>query len=79
MSEDDGLPFVPRVNGTADRYDFRLSIEDRHRFRDLPYRSRRWIEITDQRTGTKYLVRRASCGSGCYCDALAKPLPEVKP
>lgn len=51
-----------------------LSAADAARFDDLPPgQSRSTVTVTDLPTGTRWDVRRAPCGAGCFCAAYATP------
>ena len=52
----------------GDRLVITVNSEDARRIPRRGSRSRRIVEVTDIETGTKYRVRRASCGMpGCLC------------
>jgi hypothetical protein len=72
----DNFDFAPRM-GCGDgeqRLQIELSAEDQKKIG----RGARWqAKVTDLKSGKRYFVRAASCGSaGCYCDAVATELPE---
>jgi len=68
---------TPRTTGADSltvRVTLALSAADEAAFDSLPNRSRRWLTVTDTATGKTWKIRHASCGSGCYCDAIARPV-----
>lgn len=73
MRTEQGRLFTPR-DKDGKRYEMRLGPESEAAWAELTGRSRHWVEITDEMTGLRYTARRASCGLGCYCDALVRPV-----
>ncbi|MER9496330.1 hypothetical protein NKI86_31715 [Mesorhizobium sp. M0320] len=60
-------PFESQTSGR--RLLLKLSPEDKQKWDSKPRRSHMQMEVTDQTTGRRLVVRSASCGAGCYCAA----------
>jgi len=69
------MKLTPRTTdegGQTVRVTLTISAADEAAFGALPNRSARWLTVTDTATGKAWKIRHASCGSGCYCDAVAR-------
>lgn len=64
--------FTPRHAVTDKRTNMKISEADRMCFKGL--KKNQWGSFHDYATHTNYLVRKASCGLGCFCDAVYKEI-----
>jgi hypothetical protein len=64
--------FTPKAHDGLVRYNMTLNTADQAAWNSLsrePQGIPSQVIVTDQYTGRKFLVQRASCGQRCYCDA----------
>lgn len=61
---------TPRKDGglNYDRLEMKITRSDQKKFDRLS--RAQWTRVHDYVTDSDYLVRKASCGSSCFCDAV---------
>lgn len=75
----DVLPLYCNTSNHRDQLVLKLNRNDRQRFSDLPHnQSEQYVVVVDTESNVPYEVRRAPCGSACYCAASAKIAKPIK-